>query len=287
MRRILLTVEYHGAGFFGWQRQGASRSVQGTIEVALQDLLGHEITVHGAGRTDRGVHALAMPAHVDVETRLDCQSIMMAVNARLPDDAKVRLVREVDPRFHSRFDALRKIYRYSFALGRAPSPMLADRACHFPRPLDIHSMQQAAKLLVGRHDFACFRSSTDEAEIDEDAPEVTPDKFGPATLASGHYEAPPWRKPRPRGTVRHLTWLEVTRKGRIVQIAVCGDGFLRGMVRAIAGTLTQVGLGRQPAGWVAEVLASQDRRVAGANLPAHGLTLVRVDYPPECFGNRL
>ncbi|KAA0216416.1 tRNA pseudouridine synthase A [bacterium] len=282
MRRILLTVEFHGGGFFGWQRQGAARTVQSTLEEAVRDLVGHEAAVHSSGRTDRGVHALAMAAHVDLDSRLDPASIMMALNARLPQDCKVRRAQEVDPRFHARFDAHSKLYRYSFVLGRSPSPLLADRACHMPRPLDVMAMANAARFLVGPHDFACFESSSDEAD-DEDGPDITADRYGPAAVASGHSAPPPWRKPRPRGSLRHLMALEVRRVGRLVQIEASADGFLRGMVRSIAGTLTQVGLGRQVPDWVRHVLASRDRREAGANMPPEGLTLVRVVYPPEAL----
>lgn len=280
MRRILLILEFHGAAFFGWQRQGVSRSVQATVEEAVRDLVRHDVSVQSSGRTDRGVHALAMPAHVDVDTRLDCESIMMALNARLPDDCKVRRVREVDPRFHARFDAIRKIYRYSLVQSRAPSPLLADRAHHFPRNLDIPAMNEAAALLVGKHDFASFRANPDDGP-DEEAPEITVDAFGPAK----HLPPPPWRKPRPVGTVRNLLALRVKRQGRIIQIEAEADGFLRGMVRALAGTLTQVGLGKQEPLWVRRVLERRDRREAGANLPAHGLTLVKVTYPVQAFIN--
>jgi tRNA pseudouridine38-40 synthase len=281
MRRILLFLEFHGAAFFGWQRQGVSRSVQATVEEAVRDLVRHDVNVQSSGRTDRGVHALAMPAHVDVDTRLDCESIMMALNARLPDDCKVRRVREVDPRFHARFDAVNKLYRYSLVQSRAPSPLLADRAHHFPRKLDVAAMNDAAALLVGRHDFASFRVNPEDGP-DEEVPEITADAFGPAK----HLPPPPWRKPRPAGTVRNLTRLSVRRTGRIIQIEAEADGFLRGMVRALAGTLTQVGLGKQQPSWVRRVLESQDRREAGANLPAHGLTLVNVKYPTQAFINR-
>ncbi len=281
MRRILLILEFHGAAFFGWQRQGVSRSVQATVEEAVRDLVRHDVSVQSSGRTDRGVHALAMPAHVDVETRLDAESIMMALNARLPDDCKVRRVREVDPRFHARFDAVSKLYRYSLLQSRAPSPLLADRAHHFPRKLNLAAMREAALMLVGEHDFAAFRVNPDEGEVSDETG-VTADAFGPAA----HLPPPPWRKPRPVGTVRNLKQLRVRQSGRIVQIEAEANGFLRGMVRALAGTLTQVGLGKQPPSWARQVLRSRDRREAGANLPAHGLTLVKVTYPPQAFINR-
>lgn len=284
----MLDVEYHGQAFFGWQRQGASRSVQGTLEAAIRDLVKHEAAVHGAGRTDRGVHALAMPCHVDLDTRLPCGEIMMALNARLPADCAVRRAREVDPRFHARFDAHSKLYRYRFVLGRARSPLLHDRACHAPRKLDVAAMRQAARHLVGKHDFASFRTNPDEdpAAQDDDAPETTADLHGPAAVLHGDFTPPPWRKPRPQGTVRTMFGASVTQRGRLVGLHVKGDGFLRGMVRAVAGSLLEVGLGKRDPGWMRELLAARDRREAGANLPPHGLALVRVSYPPEPFAGR-
>ena len=283
MRRIVLEVEYHGQAFFGWQRQGKRRSVQGVLEAAIADLAGERADVHGAGRTDRGVHALAMPCHVDLESRLTCAEIMMALNARLPADCAVRRARQADSRFHARFDARSKLYRYRLVTGRARSPMLADRACHAPRMLDLRAMQEAVALLAGTHDFASFRTNPDDEAGDDDGPEITADQYGPAALAGGDDKPPPWRKPRPRGTVRTILRASVARRGRMIGIYVRGDGFLRGMVRAIAGSLLEVGLRKQPPAWIAHLLSARDRREAGANLPPHGLTLVRVDYPSEPF----
>lgn len=290
MRRILLEVEYHGQAFFGWQRQGPSRSVQGTLESAIADLVQHDVAVHGAGRTDRGVHALAMPAHVDIQSRLRCDELVMAINARLPHDCAVRTARQVDPRFHARFDALRKLYRYRFYLSRARSPLLADRACQVPRLLDIAAMQHAARLLVGTHDFLSFRTTPEQdpqaqaraaAETPESDSSTTADLHGPAAVAHGDFRPPPWRKPRPSGTTRTLFDVTLRTRSGVLNLDVQGDGFLRGMVRAIAGSLLDVGLGKQPPDWIGDVLQARDRRLAGPNLPPHGLTLVSVDYPPE------
>lgn len=292
MRRILLEVEYHGQAFFGWQRQGPARSVQATLEAAIADLVGHAVQVHGAGRTDRGVHALAMPAHVDVDSRLRCDELVMALNARLPADCAVRTARETDPRFHARFDARSKLYRYRFFLSRARSPMLADRACQVPRKLDIDAMAEAAALLVGTHDFLSFRTNPEEqpevsaAATDEDGSDTTADLHGPAAIAHGDFKPPPWRKPRPVGTTRTLFDAGLTLRSGVLNLDVRGDGFLRGMVRAIAGTLLEVGLGKQQPTWVTGLLDARDRREAGPNLPPHGLTLVSVDYPPDPFAER-
>lgn len=291
MRRILLEVEYHGQAYFGWQRQGPARSVQGTLEAAVADLVGHPAQVHGAGRTDRGVHALAMPAHVDVSSRLRCDELVMALNARLPADCAVRTARETDPRFHARFDARSKLYRYRFYLSRARSPLLADRAHQVPRKLDLDAMSEAAAHLIGTHDFLSFRTNPEEPQVqatasDEDEPDTTADLHGPAAVANGDFTPPPWRKARPQGTTRTIFDARLHLRSGVLSLDVRGDGFLRGMVRAVAGTLLEVGLGKQPPTWVTQLLQARDRREAGANLPPHGLTLVSVDYPPDPFVGR-
>lgn len=284
MRRVVLDIEFHGKGFFGWQRQGPDRSVQAVVEQAVADLVGHEVSVQSSGRTDRGVHALAMPAHVDIESRLSPGELMPALNHRLPHDVAIRRVREVDPRFHCRFDAVSKLYRYTILRHRARSPLLADRAHQIPRPLDVEAMARAGGCLTGKHDFASFQTNPQRPEMDEeDLPETTADTVGPAAVGSGATEPPPWRKPRPKGTVRTVRSVSLKESGELLLIDVEGDGFLRGMVRALAGTLVEVGLGKQEPQWVNELIDVKDRREAGANLPPHGLTLVRVDYPPEPF----
>ena len=286
MRRIVLDIEFHGKGFYGWQRQGPDRTVQGTVEAAVADLVGHVVSVQSSGRTDRGVHALAMPAHVDVDSRLAVREIMPALNHRLTHDVSIRRARDVDPRFHCRFDAIGKLYRYTLLRNRARSPLLGDRAHQVPRALDVALMQQAADMLVGSHDFASFQTNPEREPAADDLPGTTADTIGPAAIASGATEPPPWRKQRPKGTVRTISRLALVEDGDLLQIEVEGDGFLRGMVRALAGTLVQVGLGRKPADWVADLIAVKDRCEAGANLPPHGLALVRVNYPPEPFENR-
>ena len=287
MRRIVLDIEFHGKGFYGWQRQGPDRSVQGTVEEAVADLVGHAVSVQSSGRTDRGVHALAMPAHVDIDSRLSPAELMPALNHRLPEDVSVRRVREVDPRFHARFDALNKLYRYTLLRHRARSPLLGDRAHLVPRKLDLEAMAKAAALLVGKHDFASFQTNPDrELPPEEDLPATTADTVGPAAIASGATEPPPWRKPRPKGTVRTVSTIDLQEEGSLLHILVEGDGFLRGMVRALAGTLVDVGLGKQTVEWAGGLIGAKDRREAGANLPPHALTLIRVNYPAEPFEGR-
>ncbi len=286
MRRILLTLEFHGKDFFGWQRQGPDRSVQGVVEAATADLVGHQVSVQSSGRTDRGVHARAMPAHVDVDSRLPCRELLNAINARLPDDVAVRAAREADPRFHARFDALSKLYRYTLLRSRARSPLLADRTYLAPRQLDTRAMQAAATLVVGTHDFLSFKTSPDDSSPGANQPETTADTVGPAALAHGDLRPPPWRRTRPLGTVRTITRCELVERGDLLRIEVAGNGFLRGMVRALAGSLLEIGLGKQSPEWLGRLLDVKDRKEAGPNLPPHGLMLVRVDYPPEPFEGR-
>jgi tRNA pseudouridine38-40 synthase len=297
MRRVLLELEYYGKGFFGWQRQGPNRTVQATVEVAVADLVGTLVSVQSAGRTDRGVHALAMPAHVDIDSRLEPRELLPALNHRLPRDVAVKRVRDVDPRFHARFDALAKTYRYTILNTRARSPMLGDRAHQVPRPLDLDDMLEAAAMLVGKHDFASFRTNPEEgpeanAAEAEDGPDdaaqpaTTADLYGPAAVQHGDFTPPPWRKPRPEGTVRTIFGASVYQKDGLLLLELRGDGFLRGMVRAVAGSLVEIGLGKRPPGWIRDLLQLRDRREAGANLPPHGLTLLGVDYPAEPFEGR-
>lgn len=286
MRRILLTLEFHGKGFFGWQRQGPDRSVQGVVEAAVADLVGHAVSAQSSGRTDRGVHARAMPAHVDVDSRLPCRELLNAINARLPDDVAVRAVREADPRFHARFDALSKLYRYTLLRSRARSPLQADRTHLAPRQLDTQAMRSAAALVVGTHDFKSFQASPDDSNPVADRPDTTADTVGPAALAHGDFTPPPWRKPRPHGTVRTITRCDLIERGEMLRIEVAGNGFLRGMVRALAGSLLEIGLGKQSPEWLGTLLDVKDRKEAGPNLPPHGLTLVQVEYPPEPFAGR-
>jgi len=147
-------------------------------------------------------------------------------------------------------------------------------------------MQEAAGSFVGKHDFASFQSHAEPDDDDNAAPDRTADTVGPAAIAHGDFTPPPWRRERPTGTVREVFAARLTRHNGVLKFEVQGAGFLRGMVRAMAGSLLEIGLGKQPPAWIAELLTARDRRQAGANLPGHGLTLVRVAYPPEPFEGR-
>ena len=254
MRTLKLTLSYDGTRLVGWQRQAEGDSVQGLLEDALARFEGRPLTVHGAGRTDAGVHALGQVASVDVSFTHDVSTLARALNAQLPEDVRILSVEEARSGFHARFDARAKTYRYCIRNGAIAGPFERFFVWHVPQPLDVESMRQAASGLLGRHDFSSFRS------IGTDVPDAV------RTLhASKIVETPgavPWL-----GDAGHLLTYEVS-----------GDGFLRHMVRAIVGTLVEVGRGwRHPAEMDA-LLQAKDRARAGATAPPHGLFLVRVDY---------
>jgi len=254
MRTLKLTLSYDGTRLVGWQRQAAGDSVQALLEDALARFEGAPVTVHGAGRTDAGVHALGQVASVQVTFTHDVSTLARALNAHLPEDLRVLTVEDAAAGFHARFDARSKTYRYLIRTGPAASPFDRPFVWHVPQPLDVEAMQRAAASLIGRHDFAAFRSVGTEM----------PDSI--RTLTRSAVSQVPVEAP----------WLGD--RGPLLTYEVAGDGFLRHMVRAIVGTLVEVGRGwRDPAGMDALVLG-KDRHAAGATAPAHGLFLVRVEY---------
>jgi len=252
VRTYLLTITYKGSRYAGWQRQDGFDTVQECLERAFQVLLGETVVVHGAGRTDAGVHALRQAAHVRVPRSFDPEELVQALNGNLPRDIAVRAAREVPAGFHARFSAIGKRYLYRFVVGRI-RPVLGTDLFHWvKRPLDIEAMRRAAGFLRGEHDFASFASNPG-------------------------YD-------RTHGTVRHVHHVHVIRRSHGVDLVVQGNGFLYNMVRAIAGTLQQVGLGKHPAEHVASVLAARDRSQAGMTAPPEGLYLVRVLYRRKDLG---
>ena len=243
---LRLLLEYDGTDFAGWQVQaGGERTVQGALGEALRRVCGAEAEVVGAGRTDAGVHALGQVAGVRVVTRLGPAELQRALNAVLPADLAVRAAEAAPPEWHPRHDARSKLYRYAIWNGRARSPRRA-RFSHFvPRPLDVAAMAAAAAHLVGRRDFRSFQGAGSDVET----------------------------------TVRTLFGARVSGEpGAELTLELEGDGFLRHMVRNVAGTLLQVGLGERPAGSLPALLEARDRTRAGPTAPARGLTLVEVRY---------
>lgn len=246
MPNFRLTLEYDGRDFAGWQVQpGGQRTVQGVLEAAVERVTGRAARAIGSGRTDAGVHAEGQVASVRVDTRLEPDELCRALNGVLPADVAVLAAERVPEDFHALRDARSKLYCYRIWNGSSPSPLRAPRAWHVARRLDLEAMRRAARALVGTHDFACFR-------------------------AAGSEEG---------SSVRTLTRCQLEGEARAeIRLLVEGDGFLRHMVRALAGTLVEVGWGRRAADSMAAMLASRDRGRAGRTAPAQGLTLVRVDY---------
>ncbi len=244
MRKLMLTVQYDGADYAGFQIQPNAKTIQGELQQALAAILGHPVKVHGASRTDAAVHALGQIVTFESSSPIPVSNLARAVDERLPMAVGVVEAREVGLEFDARHDARRKLYCYQIFNRLASSPFIGRYAWHITDPLDVQAMGQAAQALLGRHDFSAFCASG-----------------GSAT-----------------DMVRIIDRLEVCRDGDIVRMYVQGDGFLYKMVRIIVGTLVEVGRGRWEPPAVAEILASQDRGQAGPTAPGCGLWLVRVTY---------
>jgi len=245
MPTFKLTVAYDGTGLVGWQRQARGTSVQGLLEESLGKLDGRSVGVVGAGRTDAGVHALGQVASATLERAIDGPALIRAVNARLPGAVRVLEAIEVDPAFCARFDARAKTYRYRVVNAEVMSPFERTRAWHVPAPrLDVEAMEAAAAAVEGRHDFAAFQTLG--------APMRTTER---TVFSSRIHDLP-----------------------ELITYEIRGDGFLRHMVRAIVGTLVEIGRGKQRPEWMAEVIASRSRGRAGPTAPPEGLFLVGVEY---------
>ncbi|MEO7271496.1 MAG: tRNA pseudouridine(38-40) synthase TruA [Vicinamibacterales bacterium] len=246
-RTLKLTIAYDGTDLVGWQRQPAGISVQGLLEDALAAFEGGPVTVHGAGRTDAGVHALAQVASVSLSATHDPHAIRRGLNAVLPPAVRVTGIDDAPPGFHARFAAVGKIYEYRLVPAPVVSPFLARYGWQVPPRIDQDAMREAGHALIGRHDFAAFQGTGSGVE------ETV------RTLAS-------------------LEWRQDEAAGGPLVITVSADGFLRHMVRNIVGTLVDVGMRRWPPQAMASILASRDRARAGRTAPPHGLFLVAVRY---------
>jgi tRNA pseudouridine38-40 synthase len=250
MPTFKLTLAYDGTGLVGWQRQPAGTSVQGLLEDALTRLTASAgVMVTGAGRTDAGVHAQGQVASVTLATRLAAADVQRGANALLPPAVRVLAVELVDDTFHARFGAKEKRYAYHVVLGPVISPFDVRYAWHIPYPLDVAAMRAALPALEGRHDFAAFQSTG--SDIEDSVRTLTEARLDETPAAGG---------------------------GTRLVFTLAGDGFLRHMVRAIAGSLVEVGRGRWPPSRIAAILASADRAQAGPTAPPQGLFLVSVRY---------
>ena len=243
-KRVKLTVAYDGTNYNGWQVQPNGVTIESELNRHLSELLGEEIRVTGASRTDAGVHARGNVAVFDTTARMPADKISYAMNTRLPVDIRIQESCEVAPDFHPRFCETVKTYEYKICNHRFPDPCSRLYSLFYYWDLDEKRMQKAADYLVGTHDFTSFCTNK---------PEVT-------------------------DHVRTIYSLDVTREGEMITVRVRGNGFLYNMVRIIAGTLLRVGSGMMEPDEIPEILAARDRGRAGETAPAHGLTLVNIKY---------
>ncbi|MCP5385332.1 MAG: tRNA pseudouridine(38-40) synthase TruA [Novosphingobium sp.] len=248
MTRFALTLEFDGTPFMGLQRQAHGPSVQQAVEEAVHAITGETVTLHAAGRTDAGVHALGMRVHIDVAKVIDAFRLMEALNFHLrPDPIAVLACEAKADDWHARFSCIGREYLYRIANRRAPLTLDANRMWQVPQPLDAQAMHRAAQTLVGRHDFTTFRSVHCQAQ----SPEKT------------------------------LDLLSVERVGEEVRIRAAARSFLHHQVRSMVGCLALVGMGRWREEQVDEALAARDRQALGLNAPSDGLYFVRALYPGE------
>ena len=242
-----LTLSYRGTSYAGWQRQKNASSVQQVVEEALGDLLGRSLIIHGAGRTDAGVHARGQTAHMRLPFSFPEKGLVHGTNHRLPSDIRVSAAHRMAEGFHARKSAFGKEYLYRVYRGRVVPALEAPYAMRGQRHVDLDAMRRALSALPGRHDFTAFAQA-------------------------GGSHTHPWRR---------IFAATIEERGRELQFRFIGDGFLRGMVRAMVGTLLEIGRRRRPAGSMATLLRGRPRCEAGPSAAARGLTLERVFYPPR------
>ena len=246
-KRVRLTVAYDGTNYHGWQVQNNGITIESELNRCLSDLLKEDIQVIGASRTDSGVHALGNIAVFDTASRMPAEKISYALNQRLPEDIRIQRSEEVAPDWHPRYVTSRKTYEYRIYRGEFPMPVKRLYALFSYRSFDVEKMQQAAGYLVGEHDFKSFCQVGAQVE----------------------------------STVRTLYSVDVEEQGSDLVIRVCGNGFLYNMVRIIAGTLMDVGQGKKAPEEMQDILEAKNRSAAGPTAPAHGLMLMKYEFPEE------
>ena len=244
IHNIRLVIEYDGKDFNGWQKQNDKLNIQGEIERAIEIITGEQVELIASGRTDAGVHALNQIANFKIEKDINIEKLPYALNSQLKRSIRVKTAEIVDDDFHSRYHAKRKTYRYVINNSPQGSSIYRNLEYNFPLHLDETLMQEAIKYFVGEHDFKAFKAT------------------GGSTKSS----------------VRTIYDASVKREGERIYIELTGNGFLYNMVRIIAGTLLDVGLGKIKPEEVKEIIESKDRSRAGKTLPPNGLFLVNVDY---------
>jgi len=242
-RNVKLTIEYDGTDYHGWQRQANAITIQQVMEEGIERIVGHPVMVLGSGRTDAGVHALGQVANFRTTSRVPAEQLHLAINSALPPDIAVVRAEDVGDGFHARFSATGKTYRYSLVC-REVRPAVGARYVVWHRwPLDVERLRAGAAHFLGEHDFSTFETESDR-----------------------------------EGSVRTVTRFDIEQAGDRIDFTVASNGFVYNMVRAMVGTLIEVGAGRRPPEQIAELLQTRDRRLAGPTAPAKGLCLMRVDY---------
>jgi tRNA pseudouridine38-40 synthase len=245
--RVALGIEYDGTAYNGWQRQKAGVGIQSLVEKAVSGVADEHVEIVCAGRTDSGVHASAQVVHFDTAAERETRGWLLGINSELPDDINATWVAFVDEEFHARFSATSRSYRYLILNRAVRSALNRNRAWWVFEPLDEQAMLEASEYLLGEHDFSAFRAAGCQAS--------TP--------------------------IREICSLQIVRDGEWLAITVKANAFLQHMVRNITGVLVAIGKGEAEPVWAKSVLESHDRRQGGVAAPAHGLTLIAVEYPAQ------
>ena len=244
MRNIKLTIEYDGKDFNGWQKQPNKLNIQGTIEQAIKSITGEDVELNASGRTDAGVHALGQVANFKTNSHIPIEKFAIAINSKLKRSIVIKKAEEVDERFHSRLSCKRKTYRYIINNSEEGSAIYRNLETHIPQKLDVDKMKEAVKYFEGEHDFKAFKASGTSS----------------------------------KNSVRTIFEANIYQKENRVYIELTGNGFLYNMVRIIAGTLVEVGIGKIEPKDIPEIIKEGKREKAGKTLPPNGLYLVKVMY---------
>ena len=244
MRNIKLIIEYDGKDFNGFQKQPNKLNIQGEIERAIEEITGEKVNLIASGRTDAGVHALGQVANFKTDSTIPIEKIPFALNSKLKKSIRIKEAKEVNEKFHSRYTCKEKTYRYVINNSIQGTAIFRYLQYHYPEKLDEKKMDEAVKFLIGEHDFKSFKASGTSS----------------------------------KSSIRTIYDAEVKREGELVIIELTGNGFLYNMVRIIAGTLVDVGIGKIKPEDVKNILEAKDRLKAGKTLPPTGLYLVKVEY---------
>lgn len=245
--RYFFEIAYNGTHYHGWQSQENARGIQAVVEDALSKLLRTDIMIAGSGRTDTGVHCEQQFFHSDIEKEFDSQNLLLRMNSLLPKDISIQSIRKVKPDASARYNALERTYQYRIT--RKKDPFMEGFAWHYFKPADCKTMNKAASLLLGEHDFESF------SKVKTDV---------------NHFVC----------EIKKASWKE---KGQKLEFTITANRFLRGMVRAIVGTLLDVGSGKITVNEFQSIIKSKDRKKAGANVPPYGLYLTKVKYTSSIF----